>query len=83
LLARGEENSIRTLQAKDALSGLMRQIYLPPDPIGALATMELIDRLTKDVPIYALHCNMTEDAVKTSFEAMTGSSYSHAKGKYQ
>lgn len=83
LLARGEENDIRTLQPQDALSGLMRQIYLPPDPIGALATMDLIDCFANNVPIYALHCNMTEDAVKTSFEAMTGLSYLEAKGNYQ
>ena len=83
LLSRGERNRIERLPATDALSALMRQIYLPSDPMGAVATMALIDRLTKTVPIYALQCDMSEEAAKTSFEAMTGLSFLQAKGKYQ
>ncbi|MBE6673008.1 MAG: hypothetical protein E7599_05760 [Ruminococcaceae bacterium] len=83
LLARGEANRIERLQPRQAVPSLMRQIYLPNEPMGAVATMALIDRLTASVPIYALWCDMSEEAVKTSFEAMTGLSFLQAKGKYQ
>lgn len=80
LLTRGSENSIRTLTPSEALKGLMRQIYLPKEPEGALATMALVDELVKRVPIYLLACNMEEEAAKTSFEAMTGCNFEDAKG---
>ncbi len=80
LLTRGTENRIRRLEPADALKGLMRQIYLPKDPEGALSTMALVDALVSRVPIYLLACNMTEEAARTSFEAMTGCNFEDAKG---
>ena len=82
LLTRGEVNSLEKIEPTGALSRLMRQIYLPKSPDGAIATMALIDRMADRIPIYRLACNMTEDAVKTSFEGMTGLSYTEAKGRY-
>lgn len=81
LLTRGAENKILHLEPSRALGALMRQIYVPKDPEGALATMALIDDLISAVPIYLLACNMTEEAAKTSFEAMTGCNFEEAKGK--
>ena len=83
LLTRGTENKIVRLDPSQALGTLMRQIYVPKDPEGALATMALVDELVKKVPMYLLACNMTEEAAKTSFEAMTGCNFEEAKGKYQ
>ncbi len=83
LLTRGIENKIVRLGPPQALGMLMRQIYLPKDPEGALATMALVDELVKKVPIYLLACNMTEEAAKTSFEAMTGCNFEDAKGENQ
>ena len=82
LLTRGEVNSLERVDPTMALSRLMRQIYLPKSSDGAIATMALIDRMADQIPIYRLACNMTEDAVKTSFEGMTGLSYTEAKGRY-
>ena len=83
LLSRGTENRIARVAPEDALSGLLRQIYVPRDPMAAMATMAQIDKMTKEVPIYMLSCDMTEEAVQTSFEAMTGLSYQQSKGKYE
>lgn len=83
LLTRGKENKIVRLEPSQALGTLMRQIYLPKDPEGTLATMALVDELVKQVPIWLLSCNMTEEAAKTSFEAMTGLNFEEAKGKKQ
>lgn len=83
LLSRGEVNSIVKIKPDQAIASLMRQIYLPKSPEGAIATMALIDQMASQVPIYHMACNMTEDAVKTSFEGMTGLSYIQAKGRYE
>ncbi len=75
LLKRGTENKIGLVKSDEAIANILRQIYLPPMPEGTLATMALADRLLTHIPIYSLACNMTEDAVKTAFEAMTGEEY--------
>ena len=72
---RGTENTIRRLEPAECLSKLFRQIYMPKDPAAAGATLELMDLLVRNVPLYHLECDMSEDAVKCSFEALTGLTY--------
>lgn len=74
-VTRGTENSIQRLDAKDSLSLLFKQVYLPSDSVSAGLTLELVDTLLKKVPLYILTCDMSEDAVKCSFEALTGLEY--------
>lgn len=72
---RGTTNSIRRIEAGDCLSLLFKQVYLPADTLAAGLTLELVDTLITKVPLYVLTCDMSEDAVKCSFEALTGLSY--------
>lgn len=72
---RGTTNSIRRIEASDCLSLLFKQVYLPTDTLAAGLTLELVDMLIKKVPLYVLTCDMSEDAVRCSFEALTGLSY--------
>lgn len=72
---RGTTNSIRRIEASDCLSLLFNQVYLPADTLAAGLTLELVDMLIKKVPLYILTCDMSEDAVKCSFEALTGLTY--------
>ena len=72
---RGTANSIRRIEASECLSLLFKQVYLPADTLAAGLTLELVDTLIKKVPLYVLTCDMSEEAVKCSFEALTGLSY--------
>ena len=72
---RGTTNSIRRIEASDCLSLLFKQVYLPADTLAAGLTLELVDMLIKKVPLYVLTCDMSEEAVKCSFETLTGLSY--------
>ncbi len=72
---RGTTNSIRRIEASDCLSLLFKQVYLPADTLAAGLTLELVDMLIKKVPLYVLSCDMSEDAVKCSFETLTGLTY--------
>ena len=72
---RGTANSIRRIEASECLSLLFKQVYLPADTLAAGLTLELVDTLIKNVPLYVLTCDMSEEAVKCSFEALTGLSY--------
>lgn len=72
---RGTENSIRKIKAEECLSLLFKQVYLPNDSLAAGLTLELVDLLLQKVPLYLLKCDMSEGAVKCSFEALTGLPY--------
>ena len=67
--------SIDRIPAADALDRIIRQVYLPPNALAAANALELLDALLARVPVYDLAVDMSEDAVRTSFEALTGLPY--------
>ena len=67
------------LTPKETSARLFPQLLLPTDEENAAATLELADRLISSVPAYLLGCNISEEAVKTAFEGMTGRSYEREK----
>lgn len=69
------ENRLVPLSPADALSQLARQVFLPHESRAAVRTLELMDCLLAKVPLYALACDMSEDAVRVSFEGLTGGRY--------
>ncbi len=74
-ISRSGQNSITTLPPEKCLQMLMRQVYMPQSADAAHATLGLIDRLVRIIPLYHLCCNISEDAVRCSFEALTGTRY--------
>lgn len=74
-LEQAKENVIRQLPFSEVTSRLFIQVLLPNDETQAAATLELADKLIRCVPAYLLRCNISEEAVKTSFEKMTGEHY--------
>lgn len=77
LLSRGEPgaSSIRLASAALNIDKIMRQVYFPPDAGAAALTLDLLDAMLARVPVYELACDMSEDAVRTSFEGLTGLDY--------
>lgn len=74
-LEQAKENSICRLTPSEVSARLFTQILLPTDEANAVATLELMDKLIEVTPAYLLKCNISEEAVKTSFEALTGGMY--------
>ncbi len=74
-LEQAKQNSIRKLTAGETASRLFTQILLPSKEEDAIKTLELVDNLIKKTPAYLLSCDISEEAVKTSFEALTGLAY--------
>ena len=70
-IQRGTTNKIRKTSILESLPLLLKQIYMPTDSESALKTLSLIDLLIKRVPLYLLECDMSEDAVRCSFEQLT------------
>lgn len=74
-LKRGTQNSIRRLEPWECLASLMSQVHIPKEKEAAGKALELIEKILEKVPVYELICDISTEAVKCSFEAMTGLKY--------
>ncbi len=70
-LRRAEKNTARTVEPTEIDTFLATQVYMPHDPIGAIRTLKLIDRLARSVRLVSLGCNMDPEAARVAFSEMT------------
>lgn len=70
ILERGEQNSIISVTAKEALPMLLQQSYRPSNSLGLSQVLSIIDELTKQVMFYRLRCNMEPEAAFVAYEGM-------------
>ncbi|PJM78659.1 hypothetical protein [Bifidobacterium scaligerum] len=66
----GIANSCTRIKPDEALPLILRQTYMPTDPKSAIATLDLLDSLLRDIPIYRLRCTISKAAVRASSSAM-------------
>ena len=74
-LKRGTTNTIQRIQPEECINMIFTQVYLPENSSMVGHTLELVDLLVKNVPLYILTCDMSEEAVRCSFEAITDLPY--------
>lgn len=74
-LEQAKENSVVKLTPAEAASRIFLQILFPQDEANAALTLELTDKLVSEIPCYLLKCDISEEAVQKSFEALTGKVY--------
>lgn len=70
-LRRGEENTVSAYDSANAVGDIFPQLLIPSDPVALAATLELLDGLLTDVPLYELHCTISEEAARIARAAMT------------
>ena len=75
LIRQAKENAIQRIDPGEYLGVLMQQVYLPSSEEAGGRTLELLDELMRRVPFYLLQCDMSEDAVRCSFEELTRKKY--------
>ena len=71
LLERGDENRISPIPAKDAVFMLLQQSSRPQDPRHMPKYLDLLDRLSQGVRFYRLSCNMSPEAARVAYDAMS------------
>lgn len=81
LLYRGKENTIRRATADEAIPFIMRQTIMPVNAERTELLVDLLDKFLTEIPTYHLECDMSEQAVKTSFEALTNEKYIKRKNE--
>ncbi len=69
------ENHIRKVDPDEAVSLMLRQMFHPYEPDATGRMLELFDQMISSLPMYLLECDISEDAVRCSFEALTGETY--------
>lgn len=70
-IKRSPENSITRLDLNLAAEKIMHQIIVPKDPLMAMTTLELLDKMIRSVPVWELECNISEDAARVARAAMS------------
>ena len=70
-LSRSEKNTARTVGTEEIDTFLATQVYMPHDPLAAIRTLKLIDKLQRSVRLVALGCNMEPEAAHVAFAEMT------------
>ena len=66
----GKENSVETLPKEKSLFPLLNACDFPKNSIGKIKAMDFIEKLTKNIPVFLLKCNMDDDACYTALSAI-------------
>lgn len=69
-IERSKTNYVTKLEKSDAVSLIIKQVYLPNDPIALSSTMCLVDKLLSTCDLWIIHCNMESDAAKVTYETI-------------
>lgn len=70
LVERAEKNSTVRIDAKDATLRLVKQIYIPRDPVCASLAMRVADQIVSTVRFFELKCNKDSEAAHVAASAM-------------
>lgn len=70
ILERDTVNHIEPISAEDAFAILYQQTYRSKDPAKLVKTIDLLTRMSSQVKLYRLGCNMEPDAARVSYEGM-------------
>lgn len=70
-LRRGETNTIKSFSTENALMDIMPQLLMPNDEEAMVATLDLLDGVLTEIPLYELYCTISEEAAHIAREAMT------------
>lgn len=71
-LERGKENSIRPLSPREGFPRILSQCFLPDEEKAAAAALAMAQRLSREIPLYLLACNISEEAARLSYNTLTG-----------
>lgn len=75
LIERGRTCAIERVEPAEFLETMLRQTFMPSEDPAATRALEVVDAVLANVPLWRLTCDISEDAVLTSFEALTGLDY--------
>lgn len=75
ILAQAKENQIQKLSTKDGLQEIYLQIYRTTESPQIMKETLVVLNGIMSQPLWRLECNISQEAVKLSYEAMSGKNY--------
>lgn len=69
-IERSAQNSVEKIEPKEAIEGVLNQIYMPKTPLAVANTIGLINRLSKDCQFWKIKCNMELDAAQVAYNTI-------------
>ena len=74
-LRQSKQNKLVRLDDSTAVQLLFGQLLMPREECAVVKTLEYADNIIKKVPAYLLDCDISQEAVKTSFEGLIGKKF--------
>lgn len=71
-IERSETNFVTKPTKSEAVSRIMKQVYIPKDPVALANTLHLVDRLIDSCELWIIHCNMDPESAKVAYEEIFG-----------
>lgn len=72
ILERSEKNFIEPLPAEKAVFALLDQTLRPEGEEEMLLLLDMLDRVTREVKVWRMGCDISVEAAKVAYEAMRG-----------
>lgn len=70
-LKQGKQNKISLLDKSEALTRILKQVYIPKNKNALSQTLSIISNIIENIPIYLLECDISDNAFETSFNVLT------------
>lgn len=71
ILERGKINHIEKITPAEAFPMLYRQTYRSEEREKMIKTLQLLKKMAESVPVYRMQCDISQEAVLTSWKAMS------------
>ena len=69
-IERSETNFVEPMDKSEAIDRIMNQVYIPKEPMAAMNTIKLIDRLLSCTRLWTIHCNMESTAAEIAYKTI-------------
>ena len=70
LLERGDNNNVEQVTFRNAYPTVLNQAYRPKDTALMQNTLGMVNEFMKNVPVYRLKCNISDEAVWTAYSVL-------------
>lgn len=71
-IERSTENQVISLKPEESLNAVMQQMIMPADPLLAIQTLQLLDRLLSFCRVWIIRCNISQEAAILAHDTILG-----------
>lgn len=71
-IERSKENHIKQIEPKEAIPLILQQTIRPREPEVMIKLLDMLDIVLRNIKLYRLGCNISEEAVKVSYNGIKG-----------